>query len=190
LNIVSKIHICFFVVYCILWNYNTAAQYTRPSNIRVSLLTVDPGNKFYSIFGHSAIRVKIDISNHPIFGRNFTRIDSSNHDMVYNYGTGIVPFLVFLAFVVCVLAVGIRNKNYLPAGSLVALLIFASMSYPFNVLPFVIAFVFLSALCLADESAKGRRREGAKVSEDCGMGFSRYRACGNCFEYVQDISFI
>jgi hypothetical protein len=86
LNIVSKIHICFFAVYSILWNYNTAAQYTRPSNIRVSLLTVDPGNKFYSIFGHSAIRVKIDISNHPIFGRNFTRIDSSNHDMVYNYG--------------------------------------------------------------------------------------------------------
>jgi O-antigen ligase len=74
--------------------------------------------------------------------------------------TGIAPFLVFLAFVICVLAVGIRNKNYLPAGSLVSLLIFAAMSYPFNVLPFVIAFVFLSALCLADnnkEKPEGKR---------------------------------
>jgi hypothetical protein len=77
--------------------------------------------------------------------------------------TGIAPFLVFLAFVICVLVLGIRNKNYLPAGSLVSLLIFASMSYPFNVLPFVIAFVFLSALCLADEGAKARKGEGAKV---------------------------
>jgi hypothetical protein len=63
--------------------------------------------------------------------------------------TGIATFLVFIAFVVCVLRLGIRNKNYLPAGSLISLLIFASMSYPFNVLPFVIAFVFLSVLCMA-----------------------------------------
>jgi tetratricopeptide (TPR) repeat protein len=74
--------------------------------------------------------------------------------------TGIIPFLVFMAFVICVLVVGTRNKNILPASSLIALLIFASMSYPFNVLPFVIAFAFLSALCLAendDESSKKQR---------------------------------
>jgi tetratricopeptide (TPR) repeat protein len=64
--------------------------------------------------------------------------------------TGIVPFLVFLAFVFYVLYLGIKNRNWLPSGSLVSLMIFASMSYPFNVLPFTIAFVFLSALCMAD----------------------------------------
>jgi O-antigen ligase len=64
--------------------------------------------------------------------------------------TGIIPFLIFLAFVICVLRLGIKNKNYLPAGSLISLLIFASMSYPFNLLPFVIAFVFVSALCMVD----------------------------------------
>jgi tetratricopeptide (TPR) repeat protein len=68
--------------------------------------------------------------------------------------TGIIPFLVFLAFAVSVLVIGVRNKNILPAGSLVSLLIFASMSYPFNVLPFVIAFVFLSALCVADNNGE------------------------------------
>jgi tetratricopeptide (TPR) repeat protein len=66
--------------------------------------------------------------------------------------TGIIPFLIFLAFVGYVLYSGIKNKNYLPTGSLISLLIFASMSYPFNVLPFVIAFVFLSALCMADNN--------------------------------------
>ncbi|MDR2027316.1 MAG: O-antigen ligase family protein [Prevotellaceae bacterium] len=66
--------------------------------------------------------------------------------------TGIIPFLIFFTFVIYVLVIGIRNKNILPAGSLVSLLIFASISYPFNVLPFVIAFVFLSAFCMADNN--------------------------------------
>jgi hypothetical protein len=66
--------------------------------------------------------------------------------------TGIIPFLVFLAFVVCVFVIGVRDRNIFPTGSLVSLLIFASMSYPFNVLPFVIAFVFLSALCVTDSN--------------------------------------
>jgi tetratricopeptide (TPR) repeat protein len=86
--------------------------------------------------------------------------------------TGIAPFLIFLAFVICVLYLGVKNKNYLPTGSLVALLIFASMSYPFNVLPFVIAFVFLSALCARrDEGAKARRDEGAKARRDESAAF-------------------
>jgi tetratricopeptide (TPR) repeat protein len=72
--------------------------------------------------------------------------------------TGIVPFLVFLTFVVYVLVSGIRNKNYLPTSSLISLLIFASMSYPFNVLPFAIAFVFLSALCMADDKVHSEKQ--------------------------------
>jgi tetratricopeptide (TPR) repeat protein len=46
------------------------------------------------------------------------------------------------------------------------------MSYPFNVLPFVIAFVFLSALCMAEarkeEGAKARKEEGAKARKEEG----------------------
>ena len=40
-------------------------------NIKVSLLTCSPGSELYSIFGHTAIRVK----------------SSSNFDIIYNYGT-------------------------------------------------------------------------------------------------------
>jgi tetratricopeptide (TPR) repeat protein len=67
---------------------------------------------------------------------------------------GIIPFIIFIAFAVYTLSSGIRRRNYIPAGALVSLLIFAAMSYPFNVLPFVIAFVFLSALCMADSDNK------------------------------------
>jgi hypothetical protein len=92
--------------------------------------------------------------------------------------TGIIPFLVFLAFVVYVLILRARNKNYLPAGSRISLLIFASMSYPFNVLPFVIAFVFLSALCIADNSVSDKKDKKQKtVSEICDMVFSYYGFC-------------
>jgi O-antigen ligase len=71
--------------------------------------------------------------------------------------TGIIPFLIFIAFVGYTLLLGIKNKNYLPVGSLVSLLIFAFMSYPFNILPFVIAFVFLSALCVTGTISDNKR---------------------------------
>jgi tetratricopeptide (TPR) repeat protein len=75
---------------------------------------------------------------------------------------GIIPFIIFVAFAVYTLSSGIRKRNYIPAGALVSLLIFASMSYPFNVLPFVIAFVFLSALCMADNNNNNTDGDKAK----------------------------
>ncbi|MFQ3326240.1 MAG: hypothetical protein ACI8YC_000874, partial [Salibacteraceae bacterium] len=42
------------------------------SNARVSLLTCGPGNDLYSIFGHTAIRIKDD---------------AQNVDVAFNYGT-------------------------------------------------------------------------------------------------------
>jgi tetratricopeptide (TPR) repeat protein len=77
--------------------------------------------------------------------------------------TGIIPFCIFLTFVICVLYLGIKNKNYLPAGSLVSVLIFASMSYPFNILPFVIAFVFLSALCVTNNNENNEKTERKRL---------------------------
>ncbi len=45
---------------------------TMSGNIQISLLTFDPGTEIYSIWGHTAIRIK-DVAN--------------NIDKVYNYGT-------------------------------------------------------------------------------------------------------
>ena len=57
--------ICFFL-FCQLKSQDSLHQ------LRVSLITVDPGNELYSIFGHSAIRI----------------VDSTEQsDLSYNYGT-------------------------------------------------------------------------------------------------------
>ena len=50
----------------------SVAQYPHYSDISVSLLTAAPGEEIYAVFGHNGIRV---------------RIDSFDHDAVYNYGT-------------------------------------------------------------------------------------------------------
>ncbi len=62
---------------------------------------------------------------------------------------GILGLLLFITIAGYAVYSGFKNKYYAAVGSLVALLIFAAMSYPFNVLPFVIVLVFLFAFCVA-----------------------------------------
>jgi len=59
---------------------------------------------------------------------------------------GIVVFLLFIGIVGYSLYIGIKRKRIAATASLLALLIAASVSYPFNVLPFLIILVFLLAL--------------------------------------------
>lgn len=63
---------------------------------------------------------------------------------------GIIPFLLFLGILIGTIISAVKREKFAPLGALIALLIFAAFSYPFNVLPFVIVFVFLLALCIAD----------------------------------------
>lgn len=58
---------------------------------------------------------------------------------------GIVIFLLFIGIIGYSLYIGFKRKKVAPTASLVALLIAASASYPFNVLPFLIVLVFLLA---------------------------------------------
>jgi len=59
--------------------------------------------------------------------------------------SGIHGLLLFTAIICFAFYMGIKSKRYAEIGSLGALLVFSSMSYPFSVLPFVIVFVFLLA---------------------------------------------
>lgn len=59
------------IILLIISHLTIKSQYLSP-NSQISLITCNPGNQLYSVFGHSAIRVK----------------DSENGiDKVYNYGT-------------------------------------------------------------------------------------------------------
>lgn len=67
---------------------------------------------------------------------------------------GIIPFLVFVSVIASAIYIGVKRKKNAPLAGLIALLVFSAMSYPLNLLPFVIAFVFLLALCLSKGSKK------------------------------------
>jgi tetratricopeptide (TPR) repeat protein len=59
---------------------------------------------------------------------------------------GITGFLFFICIIIYSLYVGVKQKKIAATASLLALLIAAGASYPFNVLPCLIVFVFLLAL--------------------------------------------
>ncbi|GHT73926.1 hypothetical protein AGMMS50262_05890 [Bacteroidia bacterium] len=58
---------------------------------------------------------------------------------------GIIPFLLFLAILIKTIYTAYKRKQWSMLASLVSLLVFAGMSYPFSVLPFAIVLVFLLA---------------------------------------------
>lgn len=61
---------CFLVFACLFFYvFYTEAQHT---DLRISILTLEPGNEIYSIFGHTAIRITSE---------------SDRTDRVYNFGT-------------------------------------------------------------------------------------------------------
>jgi hypothetical protein len=60
--------------------------------------------------------------------------------------SGILAFLLFAGILFLSIRDGIKTKRWGVLGSLVALLVFASFSYPFSILPFLIVLVFLLAI--------------------------------------------
>ena len=59
--------------------------------------------------------------------------------------SGIVGLGLFLLLIVVVLWKGVKTKQVAAVSSLLSLLVFAGMSYPFSILPFLIVFVLLIA---------------------------------------------
>ena len=62
----------------------------------------------------------------------------------------VLALVLFLSFVLLIY-MGIKRKSIAETGGLISLLVFASMSYPFNLLPFLIILVFFMALILAQK---------------------------------------
>jgi len=66
---------------------------------------------------------------------------------------GVVVALVLFAAFIALIYMGIKRKAIAETGGLISLLVFASMSYPFNSLPFLIVLVFFMALILTHRQA-------------------------------------
>jgi tetratricopeptide (TPR) repeat protein len=67
---------------------------------------------------------------------------------------GVVAALVLFAAFIALIYMGVKRKAIGETGGLISLLVFASMSYPFNLLPFLIVLVFLMALILSYKQAR------------------------------------
>jgi tetratricopeptide (TPR) repeat protein len=67
---------------------------------------------------------------------------------------GVVPFMLFLSLVLYSVYRGVKRKRIAATASLLALLITAMTSYPFSVLPFLIAFAFLLAWIHSGKESK------------------------------------
>lgn len=63
---------------------------------------------------------------------------------------GIIPFFLFVSAIVYAVFIAVKKKRHAALGAFITILIFASMSYPFSILPFLVSFVFLIVLCLPE----------------------------------------
>jgi tetratricopeptide (TPR) repeat protein len=60
--------------------------------------------------------------------------------------SGIISFLLFVTIIILALKSMIKKRDWGILGAMISMLVFAFFSYPFNVLPFLIVFVFLLAV--------------------------------------------
>ncbi len=72
--------------------------------------------------------------------------------------SGILSLVLFVGMVVWAVRSSIMNKRYAITASMLSLLSFACFSYPFNVLPFLIIFVFLMAAVNGTSQSKTEKR--------------------------------
>lgn len=62
---------------------------------------------------------------------------------------GVIPLILMTFIFVLVILSGIRKRKFGVVGSITSLLIFASMSYPFSILPFLIILVLLMVMSIS-----------------------------------------
>lgn len=76
---------------------------------------------------------------------------------------GIVPALALFTSFILLIYMGIKRKTLSVTGGFISLLVFASMSYPFSVLPFLVVLVFFITLILTDTPHSKENRITMKV---------------------------
>ncbi|WP_163629649.1 O-antigen ligase family protein [Paludibacter sp. 221] len=80
---------------------------------------------------------------------------------------GVFSFLLFSGAILSFIYSGYKRKNIPAISSLIALLIFAFMSYPLNLLPFVIALVFVLADCISETPKMAHKKRDSRLTYIC-----------------------
>lgn len=62
---------------------------------------------------------------------------------------GIIPLVILIGTFLFAIQLGIRRRRIAEVGSLISLLVFSFMSYPLNLLPFVVGCILLLSACVS-----------------------------------------
>ncbi len=86
MGLLLKLLICFLIIFL---NSSSKLLAKDFDDIEISLITIGKGDELYSMFGHSALRIK-DLSSNPKndLVYNFGVFDSSQPDFIYNFLSG------------------------------------------------------------------------------------------------------
>lgn len=76
---------------------------------------------------------------------------------------GSIPLLLFVSIIILTFYVGYKHKRYPAIAGLLTLLVFAAMSYPFNLLPFLIVLLVFIALCLSSYKENEKKIGGPLI---------------------------
>jgi len=137
----------------LIWKNTVTAIVKSPLGVGLGNFAGAYGNEQAAYFdsGQASEREKL-IAGNPEYAFN------EYLQIALEFGiAGLILFLVLMGYV---LNKGIKNGQYASVASLSALLIFALMSYPFSVLPFLIVFVFLIATCVTEDTGMSK---GVKI---------------------------
>ena len=87
--------ILFFKVFFICFCFNTSAKAVAYDSIQVYLLTCEPHDEIYSLYGHTAIRV-VNPSNNMDIVVNYGAFDSSSKNFVLRFVFGLTDYMMMV----------------------------------------------------------------------------------------------
>lgn len=95
MNSLKQIAFAFLLILPVLLNAQNArkSEIVLSDSARISLLTCSPGNELYSVFGHSAIRVK-DLPNKVDIVFNYGVFDFSDPNFYPNFVRGRMNYIL------------------------------------------------------------------------------------------------
>ena len=86
-------NLIFLLILFILFQNNIANAFILSRQAEISVLTCSPGNEAYSVYGHSAIRVKDAVYNYDVVF-NYGIFDFSTPNFIYRFAKGQTDYLL------------------------------------------------------------------------------------------------
>lgn len=138
-----------------MWKHSLTAMYNHPMGVGIGHFSGAYGEAQTAYFAKGKGSAEEErIAGSPEY--------AFNEYLQIGVELGIVALILFVLTMGRVLYIGYQNKHHAAVSALLALLVFAALSYPFNLLSFLLVLVLLITLCLikTDQPKAGKREVG------------------------------